>query len=269
MRSISMILAAGLLGCGGGGSSNADAGPDARVPAGLIGFSWTVSLEGNPSTCAAVGNPPVTITARPTDGVVAEIDSFSCTSMMATTRPFPVGTYDVTVSLGQLDESQVFNDVVVEDGRDTQLGAIAFDVTADATLQFKLDVTAASGSNCDPEETPGGAGITGFLLELRDSTGQTCMPATFHVGASDTFASDCAGATFRCIEADEVVQVTGLLFGSYRVRIQGFEGDTICYPYEAALNASTSTNASTIPLAVIEPIPDGAPDGGAALCGNP
>lgn len=269
MRSTLAILAAVVMGCGGGGSSSADAGPDARVPAGFISVAWTINFQGAPSTCAAVGNPPVTVTAQPLDGVVAQIDTFSCSSMMGTTRAFPVGRYNVTVSLGQLDDSDPFTNVMVEDGRDTNLGSVAFDVTANATLQFKLDVVAASGSNCEAEGTTGGAGITDFYLELGDSTG-TCIPTTFHVGATDTYTNDCTGAApFRCIEADETIQVTDLVFGSYRLTVQGHEGDVLCDPYTAALNASTSTNVSTIPLAVVEPIPDGAPDGGTMMCANP
>jgi hypothetical protein len=258
-----MVCLAGI-GCGddSGGPAIDAAPPDAPIT-GTITFGWTIMRSGAPATCAEVGNPTVRITALPESGGVAEIDTFSCTSMTASTA-VPPGMYTVTFNLGELAETQPMRDVTVLANQDTAVGTVTFNVTAEATIQFHL-VTSASGGNC-ADETTAGAGITAFVLELRDASGMTCVPTTFNVGMpAETYASDCAGAQFRCIESDEVVQVTGLVFGNYRVLIQGFEDTTICYPYEAVLSASTSTTVADVPLALIDPAPDGA----AALCANP
>jgi hypothetical protein len=258
-----MVCLAGI-GCGDdSGTPAVDAGPtDARIT-GTITIGWNIMRSGAPATCAEVGNPTIRITSLPEAGGVAEIDTFNCTSMTATTAVAP-GMYTVTLNLGDLAQSEPMRDVNVVANQDTAVGTVTFNVTAEATIQFRL-VTSASGGNCADEGTAG-AGISAFLLELRDASGMTCVPTTFNVGMPpEAYASDCAGAQFRCIENDEVVQVTGLVFGNYRVLIQGFEDTTICYPYEAVLSASTSTTVADLPLALVDPAPDGA----AALCANP
>jgi hypothetical protein len=268
MRSPRLFAVLLLAACGDdSGSSSADAAPmiDARVPAGFISFSWTIQDEDGPTTCAEVGNPTVRITALPEAGGVAEIDTFACSSMTGTTL-VPVGSYSVTVNLGSLDENDAITGVTVQDGQDTPIGLITFEVAADGAIRFRVDVAGASASNCDPEGSDGG-GITDFILELRDSTGTTCISHTFDVGG-ESYASDCAGAKFRCIDNDEDITISGLVAGAYLVRIQGFEGPNICYPYDAAMNApagGTVNDEGTIPLVVVDP----APDAGAALCMNP
>jgi hypothetical protein len=252
------------IGCGDDSGAPAfDAAPPDAPITGTISFGWNVMRSGAPATCAEVGNPTVRITALPESGGVAEIDTFNCSSMTATTA-VPPGMYTVTFNLGDLAQTEPRRDVNVVANQDTAVGTVTFDVTAEATIQFRL-VTSASGGNC-ADEGMAGAGISAFLLELRDASGMTCIPTTFNVGMPvEAYASDCAGAQFRCIDNDEVVQVTGLVFGNYRVLIQGFEDTAICYPFEAVLSASTSTTVSDVPLALIDPAPDGA----AALCSNP
>jgi hypothetical protein len=190
-------------------------------------------------------------------------DTLTCSAMMGTSRPFPVGEYRVTVSLGSLDSSAEMR-ASITDGGDTALGAFSFEVVADGGVSFKLAVAGASGNNCDPETMNDGGGIDDMVIELWDGSKTACIASTFTVG-SDDYVSDCTGTPhFRCIEKDELVTIVGLVPADYYIRISGYEGTAVCYPFDALVTApagGTVNDVGTLTLTLMDPAPGDSPHG--------
>lgn len=228
----------GFLGaCGGGEDAVVDASPviDARQPAGTMSLAWSiVSDSQTPLDCTDVAGKTVVLEATPEGGVVAEVDSFVCSSGMGTSRGFPPGTYDVRIKLrttggAELAAPILRQDVVVTDQGDVSLGTVQFVVAPWGTLRFRLDAEGA-GTNCGGP--PAGAGVTGFSLTLEQD--DACVPFDLYVGgASAPEALTCPADEIACVEPDVQLRTGTLASGPTTLMIRGLVGGVGCFQHAA------------------------------------
>ena len=217
-----------------------DAGlPDARLPIdaalpGQFTLTWSLSHGGGPQSCASVGATSVSVELLPVGSAFGEVDGWSCASGTGTTRPLEPGLYDVYASVsggGTLDGPIVRRGVELRPGQTTTVEPIVFDVEPTGTLVFRV-TTPSTGGNCAALAAMG-AGITATTLELRDSAG-TCVPTTFAISAGATapagsYTSDCAGASYACLDADQDVTATMVASGSHTMALTGSIGAAACW----------------------------------------
>ncbi len=200
---------------------------DAPIP-GTVQVSWTLGHDGAPVTCAQIAANSVTVEIIKIGEFSGVVDSFSCTSVMGTSRQLEPGLYDVKLSLsgsgGTLDGPVTRAGVMVMPMMSTTVEPVAFDVDPSGTLTFRI---ATGVSNCMPEAS-GGAGITATRIELRDAGG-TCVPTMFQISGGGTYASDCAGSTTTCIENDQDVTAMGVASGQRTMAITGLVGANACW----------------------------------------
>jgi len=211
-----------------------DAGPiDAPAP-GRLSLSWTISHNSMDLTCAELSAVSVTIEIIPDGAAFGVVDSLSCTSGSGETRDLAPGLYAVRVSLdgsgGTLDGPYGFGDLTVTSGQTTAVDPVTFDVDPVGDLQFRI-TTPTTGNCADPGT--GGGGITATTLELRDSTG-TCVPTTFTIAAgagqpAGTYASDCGGASYGCIDGDQDVSASAVRSGDHSLVVTGAVGNQDCW----------------------------------------
>ena len=124
-----------VVGCAGALTTACDETtgfPDSRPPdgpsePGSITMTW--SFSGGES-CKDVGANGVVFSYRLINSPNAEVDSFSCDSLGATTPSVDAGTYQLTFQMvtggNVVATAPVLNDVVVEAGADTDIGNIEF-----------------------------------------------------------------------------------------------------------------------------------------------
>ncbi|HTJ47380.1 MAG TPA: hypothetical protein VL463_35015 [Kofleriaceae bacterium] len=220
--------------------------PDARVidgkpPGGTLSMTWTLHEGASALACSDVGAQVVTVTIVPDNAGFGFIDTFSCTSLMGTTRSLDPGKYTLTVDLTGAAGSLVttttkFMHVDVASGQDTPLGAVDFMVLARGGIAIKLAANGQS-ANC----TAGGANIDAMTLQLQDSQG-TCIPATFMIAAganngASTYTSDCNSLPAGpCIEKDQTITATGLKSGAVQLVSTGDVGGKDCWKGSNSLN---------------------------------
>jgi hypothetical protein len=204
---------------------------DAATP-GQLALTWSLAHSGAPQTCGSVGATGVSADIVLQGSAYGVVDAWSCTSMMGTTRALEPGRYDVRASVtggGTLDGPIVIRDLDVRPGQTTTVPPIAFDVEPSGTLVFRM--TTQTTGNCDGGAM--GAQITATRLELRDSAG-TCVPTTFAISAgatqpAGTYASDCAAATYACIDGDQDVTAMMVSAGQHSMVLTGLVGALSCW----------------------------------------
>ena len=231
---LSLMLMAGAC---GGGDSAVDAGKaiDAAPLSGTFSLAWSLSDGTDAVTCADVGGLSIGISITPAGGGGGQSEAFTCAGGSGTSRPMPVGLYNLSIELkaaaGALADPVRITNVEIKQGENTALDAQTFVVAATGAFTFKV-TTSSAGDNCDTGGT--GAGIGGLIFELRDSTG-ACTPTTFDVaagavGAASTYTTTCpAGAQHACIEKDQVITVNGVSSGSHTLMMTGFKDAIDCY----------------------------------------
>lgn len=265
------LLCAGLTGCSDPAGVDARVFADSRVAQGSLALTWTVTdLAGAPFDCALLGNPDVQVVAVPRTGSPATVVLLPCVAGEGTAMNVPAGTIDVQVRLqgsqGQFGTTATFNGVEVPDANTATLDPIAFMVSRTGGISFSIGVTGAT-ENCTPE-LGGGANISGFQLELA-SQGGACIPGTvFDVGGVP-FTSNCDNARLACFEPATVITLSGLQAGSYQIRLDGYEGDQLCYPKVAQVSivgGDIVRNLGLVRVDLLDPTPDGAAE---RLCGPP
>ena len=271
-----MVVRRPLLGFAalvGFASCGDDAGlPDARppidaAPVGQFAVSWSLTHGGLPQTCASVGATAVVVEIVGAGEAFGVIDSFSCGSGMGVTRDLPPKAYDLKISVaggaGTLDGPEDLRGVVLQSAAMTAVGPVGFDVDPTGTLVFRIN-TAATGGNCAPTSAMG-AGITATTIELRDRRG-TCVPTTFAIAAGATdpagsYASDCAGASYGCIAADQDVRAEGLIAGQHAMTITGAVAASPCWSRvsQFAVRAGGQTTTLNPQTLAYDPLVPGCP----------
>lgn len=234
MKPVVAVAVVGLMwsACRSGEATPDASFVDAPPSQGTLSLSWRLTDGTGDITCADVAGLSVRMLVTPAIGGFADIDIFGCTAGSVTSRGFDATTYDVRLELsaaaGLLATPVVINDVVVEPGRDTNLGEFVFEVPAIGNLQFTID-SDSLGLNCDP--APGGGGISSVVFELRDAANQCTGTFDIAAGATQpagTYASDCSTA-YGCIENDQPITVSNIPSGSYRLIIRADKGGLPCY----------------------------------------
>lgn len=232
-----MALMAGVSGCKDDAPA-VDAGPviDAPPEVGTLSLSWTITDNGNTLACGDVGGLSVRVTATPQDGGFATPEAFGCEVTNGTSAPIDTGVYNVEIVLvtngnRDLTTPEVIQGVEIMTGQDTDIGTFEFPVSPRGSVEFTIDAQAGT-PNCEPEAN-GGAEISEFRIEVLDSEG-TCVPATITIadGANQTggtYASDCAGARYGCIDNDQLVSISDVPAGTASLNIIGYRGVDECY----------------------------------------
>src|SRR5688572_18475254 len=135
---------AALTACGDDDGASADAAfADAADPRGRFTLGWSIDDGAAPLACADVNASTISVSAFPEGAAFGMTDALSCTPGAGMTRLLAAGRYDVTIGLvaaeGELAEPVVLRDVVIEPGRDTSLGEVAFTVDATGGFRFQID----------------------------------------------------------------------------------------------------------------------------------
>lgn len=240
---LSLALVAVAAACGDDAPA-ADAGPpDARPPGGSISVSWTISDGVNALECEDVGAVNVRVTATPTEGGTATVESLSCSSGSAAAMDIPEGTFDVLLDLRASGNRSLLaapieiEDVQVRVNQDSAVGAQTFTVVPSGTFQFTIQAQGVA-NNCTAGQ------IVDVEIALADDDG-TCIPVLFAVAAgptsgrpADSYQTVCgAPTTFgTCIENDQVVTATAAS-GPRRLTITGQKAG----PIDCWLGASDFT----------------------------
>ena len=225
-----------LCACGSGGGF-----PDARVmdaptSKGTFSLQWVVNnATGGAIACDSIGASSVNVTAHGLDVLGGTSDAFTCSTLMGTSDPLPIGNYDMEIELdgliGTLATGPEQHAIVIATNTNTPIAPFVFAV--DATGGLKLNISSGkAGGNC--VAAPAGAGITAMSLTLVDSAG-ACAPVTFNIAADATHAAsqytvNCAAPVAGpCIENDQQVSVAGIASGNYTVHVVGSVGAAVCY----------------------------------------
>lgn len=213
---------------------------DARPDEGTLALSWTVAdADQSPITCEDVAALTVGINAFLEGAGSGTPLAFPCGDGSGTAQLDP-GVYQLRIELragvaGVLDGPITVNGVEITRDQTTDVDPIGFEVPTTGGFSFLLD-TPSQGSNCDEAE----GDLTAITFELRDGD-DTCVPATFEIaeGASSsagTYESDCAGASFGCIDNDQQITALGVGSGPHTLVMSGARGGLAdCYSRNAQI----------------------------------
>lgn len=240
------------------GACGSDSEPPPDVDAattGTLSIAWTISDGTGLIDCQDVGAESMRIDAVEVNSAFGEVVAFACTRESATSRPLAAGTYRLTVDLRTGDSRSllpapiVLDDIEIEVGLDTDLGAQAFTVAPTGSLVFTAAAAGAAAGNC-ADEGSGGAGIVGFRFNLFNGAGD-CVETTFTI-AGGTFASDCNNAVpFPCIDADQQVSVSPTSSGVRSLDITAdIAGDLPCR--KSVTNYAQPGNDLEVDLGAVE-----------------
>ena len=215
-------------------------------------MNWQIQNGTQVLSCDEVGADTVILQALPRAGGLALVNSFACVDGGGS---FAVaeGVYDVRVELiagvntvlGQPYERE---GIRVDLYQDVPLGIVAFDVVPTGSLVFVMNAGAVA-SNCDAV-ADGGAGITSVVMELIASDGN-CVPTTFQIGAgegraADFYQSDCAGASFACVERDQEIRVDDVSAGTLRLELGANVGAFACYQRSTIFDLAGDNQVTTL-----------------------
>jgi hypothetical protein len=234
-----------------------DAGlPDARPPidappAGHLAVAWMLNHGGAPQTCASVGATSVSLEIVVAGQPFGVTDAFGCSNGMGVSRDLAPDRYDFKVSVtgaGVLDGPDDFPNVEIRPNETTMIGPVMFDVDPTGTLAFRVNTT-ATGGNCAPTASMG-AGITATTIVLRDAA-NACVPTTFAIAAgatrpAGTYTSDCAGASYGCIDADQDITATGVIAGQHSMILTGAIGAAPCWKRTSQFTTRAAMQTTTL-----------------------
>ena len=169
--------------------------PDAPGPTtGTLAASWSVTLNGAPSSCAEVGGVTVEIVSLPSGGGQGLVGRFACGDGLGRLASVPAGDHTVDASLLDSGNHALADDsggtATVRIGQTTDLGSFVFAVTravpdGDFTMLWGVTVGNSGGFCSDISATT-------FELEARPSGGGASVVSTFscadHGGTSEPLA---------------------------------------------------------------------------------
>ena len=215
---------------------------------GTIRVSWTITANGQPSTCAAVGAATVRTIVREGSVVLAD-PSFDCTAGGAELVIAP-GSYSVQMDIFDTGGTQLnllpFNmTATVRAGATTNLGNAEFAFT----LNFDKTFTVRWGST---NETCSSAGIV--QEEIRISTGGQCLDVDLLVGNS----TEATCTRYVCEEGSVLRTLQDLPPNNYLVQVIGYKGATSATPracYYSDAVTCTQASCPTQITAIFDPLP--------------
>jgi len=210
-----------------------DCSPDTAAR-GSVSAGWSITLLGQPTTCARVGASTVIVLLHPRAGGADITAAFPCTDTQGTTTPVAAGAYDATLSLQTADGTLLATaptqaGVTVGAPPVVALAPVVFAVSSRGKLVLSLT---ARRSNCLPP-SQGGAGITGSVITLERAAGG-CAPVTFvrsrGTTTLGTYTVVCSSPqVVSCIERDETLTVDSIEAGSYTIHVGGLIGPSQCW----------------------------------------
>ena len=210
---------------------------------GSVSAAWSITLLGQPTTCARVGASTVIVLLHPRASGADITAAFACTATQGTTAPVAAGAYDATLSLLAADGSILATaptqaGVTVGATPVVALAPVVFAVSNRGKLVLSL-TTPTTRTNCLPRNQ-GGAGITGSVITLEHATGG-CAPVTFVRARGNTtlgrYTVVCSSPqVVSCIERDETLTVDGIESGSYAIHVGGLIGPIRCWVGDDALS---------------------------------
>lgn len=235
-----LLVASALLACGDGGGFPDAPGPDSPPPTGTFSLAWSLTDEGGaPITCDQIGAQTVTAVLRNPAVQGGSTEVFSCNSGMGTSPGIAPGNYQIDFELnGASSSASVIKtaprqDIEIKSNQNTALQPLTFAVNATGGLALSLSALGVSAGNC-AATTSSGAGIDQFKITLEKSTDLSCAQVTFAVsagasGVAGTYVVNCTTpATIGCLHSDQVLSVSNVASGGYRIHVRGRSG-TDCY----------------------------------------
>lgn len=232
-------LCLALAACGGGGGfPDAPLAGDAPAPTGTFSVAWSVVDENNePLACERVAGQVVTVLSHNLAFMGGETQPFSCSTGMGMSQGLVPGTYqfdfELTGTFGQLATAPRQAPVEIQDGENTELDPLTFQVEAVGGLSLELD-SLTSGGNCAPTAA-GGAGIETVAITLTHNSDGTCEPITLSISEGTTqpggtYTINCASPVDRpCIEEGQTITAVGVPSDSYTIRIRGKIDGKVCW----------------------------------------
>jgi hypothetical protein len=226
-----MLIAFSLGSCNGSPTTNASISLSCPQDSGAIGLSWSITRNGQPSSCAEVGAHSVALRLKNRATGAPTFTAFPCTDNSAFAM-VPAGLYDVAIELHDDQGARIAaatdqRSVPVVAGHVRSLQPITFDVGGGTTTGgiFALMLSAPPfSSNCRPAVS-GGAAISNVSIALETAAG-ACVPVTWIRSIGDTevavYPVGCGTtAITTCIENNERVVPANLPAGVYSVHVRG------------------------------------------------
>lgn len=102
MQVLPRLIVAGMcwIGCGGGGGFPPDAAIDSPPPGGRFQLAWSiVDQNSQPLSCSQVAATLISIDVHNLNQLGGQVEAFGCDIMMATSREFPAGSYEIRFTL--------------------------------------------------------------------------------------------------------------------------------------------------------------------------
>lgn len=238
-RGCSFVWLIGLAACGDGGGFPDAPLPDSPPPNGTFSLAWTLTDDGGqPVTCDQVGAQAVTAVLRNPDVQGGSTEVFSCSSGMAMSPGVAPGMYQIDFELNgaataPLIDTAPRQEVEIKSGQNTALSPITFAINATGGLALSLSALGVTAGNCAPTGNMG-AGIDQFKITLQKASDLSCAAVTFAVsagasGIAGTYVVNCGSpATIGCLNADQVLSVSSIPSGRYRIQVRGRSGGD-CY----------------------------------------
>ena len=237
-------------------SACSNCGP-ATAARGSVSAAWSITLLGQPTTCARVGASTVIVLLHPRASGADITAAFPCTDTQGTTAPVAAGAYDATLSL-QAADGTILATAPIQAG--VTVGATPVEALASVVFAISnrgklvLSLTARSRANCLPPNQ-GGAGITGSVITLERAAGG-CAPVTFVRSRGTTILGTytvvCSSPqVVSCIERDETLTVDGIESGSYTIHVGGLIGPSRCWAGDDTL--SVPAGASLVKTILLVP----------------
>src|SRR5215468_3246654 len=118
---------------------DAPSASDAATPTtGELSITWSITLNGSPSTCAGVGAVTVEMVATPTGGGAPASTRFGCADGAGRSGELAPGSYNVVAHLldaadADLDDASIAVPVTVVAGITSPAGGVTFAVTRSTT----------------------------------------------------------------------------------------------------------------------------------------
>jgi hypothetical protein len=168
-----------------------------------MSLAWSITLNGAPASCGAVGGVTVEVVATPVGGGQGRVDDFACGQGRGATADLPAGAYTVHVHL--LDGASAFladypidGSVTVVAGNTADLGSRAFAITRalpPGTFTMTWDVAvdglvtlcgSVSATTFELDATPPGGGadqVSRLDCTLHGGTSAALAPGVYDVVA--------------------------------------------------------------------------------------
>ncbi len=208
----------------------------AMGPRGAASAAWSITVLGQPTTCAQVGATSVSLLLHNRASGTEITAAFTCTNTQGKTALVAAGAYDATLTLHAADgtilaTAPIQAGVTIGAGQLAALAPVAFVVSDHGKLVLSL-ATLMTSTNCRPRNEAG-ADVTGSVITLERAAGG-CAPVTFvrsrGTTALGTYLVNCSSPQVTsCIERDETLTADGIESGAYVIRVGGLIGPVRCW----------------------------------------